>query len=107
MITAKLIKKIRNYAVVSLFVPLIAVNSCLIIYKFLGDVQNNMLAYPNINWNIEKIEHTFTEFSQIAANLETYTYTNCPKYEFLAHFITADNQTLEGIKENEVLINIL
>ena len=55
MITAKLIKKIRNYAVVSLFVPLIAVNSCLIIYKFLGDVQNNMLAYPNINWNIEKI----------------------------------------------------
>ena len=82
MISAELIKKIKNYAVASLLVPLIAVNSCLIIYNFLGDFQENIRVYPNINWNIEKIEHTLTENDLITANQETFTYTNCPKYKF-------------------------
>ena len=104
MITAKLIKKIRNYAVVSLFVPLIAVNSCLIIYKFLGDLQKNVRAYPDINWNIEKNELALTKFHQLEADIETYTFTNCPKYKFRFHYITADNQTIEDIQENADLI---
>ena len=104
MISAELIKKIKIYAVVSLFVPLIAVNSCLIIYKFLGDLQGNIGWYPNYNWNIEKIEHTLTEYYLIEDSLETYTFTNCPKYKYSIHYITTDNQTLEHPQENDDLI---
>ena len=107
MISAELVKKIKIYAVASLFVPLIAVNSCLIIYKFLGYLQENIWVYPNVNWNIEKIEHTLTEYDLITTNRETFTFTNCPKYNFSINYITADNQTLEWIQENEVLISNL
>ena len=104
MISAELIKKIKIYAVASLLVPLIAVNSCLIIYKFLGNFQENIAKYPNINWNVEKIEHTNTEHDLISSNHETYTYTNCPKYKSRRYYINTDNQTLEDIQENEDLI---
>ena len=108
MISAELIKKIKIYAVASLLVPLIAVNSCLIIYSFLGYVGENIAKYPNINWNVEKIELSLTTFYPKHSYVETFTYTNCPKYKFVTHFITANNQTLEeGIQENEVLINNL
>ena len=56
MISAELIKKIKIYAVASFLVPLIAVNSCLIIYGFLGYVGENIAKFPNINWNVEKID---------------------------------------------------
>ena len=104
MISAELIKRIKIYAVASLLVPLIAVNSCLFIYKFLGNLQENIRVYANINWNVEKIEHTITEFNLITANRHTYTYTNCPKYYFSIHYITVDNQTIDDTEENQDLI---
>ena len=107
MISAELIKKIKNYAVASLLVPLIAVNSCLIIFKFLGYFQQNLHAYPNFNWNIEKIEHTITEYDLIQDSIETFTYTNCPKYKFRNYYISTDNQTVEDIEENADLIGNL
>jgi len=132
MISAELIKKIKIYAVASFLVPLIAVNSCLIIYGFLGYVGENIAKFPNINWNVEKIdlssaisfrnpfnkardEHIYLKDIELSPTTfypkhsygETFTYTNCPKYKFESDFITADNQTLEGTKENEVLINNL
>ena len=104
MISAQFIKKIKIYAVASLFVPLIAVNSCLIIYKFLGNF-TNITEYPDIDWNIEKIEYTPAEFNLIhRSNLETYTFTNCPKNKYGLYHVTVDDQTLEAIQENEDLI---
>ena len=107
MISAKFIKKIKNYAVVSLLVPLIAINSCLIIYKFLGDFQKTISDYPNIDWNIEKIEHTFAEYKLIEQNVETFTYTSCPKYKLRNFYISTDNQAVEAIEENADLIGNL
>ena len=107
MMSAELIKKIKIYAVASFLIPLIAVNSCLIIYKFLGDLQENIRTYPNINWNIEKIEHTLTEHDLITANQATFTYTNCPKYKFRTYYITTDNQAVVDIVENADLIDNL
>ena len=104
MISAELIKKIKIYAVASFLVPLIAVNSCLIIYGFLGYVGENIAKFPNINWDIEKIEYTLTEHDLIHGNHETHTYTNCPKYKSRIYYINTDNQTLEDIQENKDLI---
>ena len=86
-------KKIKNYAVVSFFVPLIAINSCLLFYKYVGDV-NNLSAFPNLDWNID--EHTFThkEYKQLIDNVESYTFTNCPKYKLLTTYTSIDNQNL-------------
>ena len=95
MISAELIKKIKIYAVASLLVPLIAVNSCLIIYKFLGDLHENIGAHANFNWDIEKIEHTHSDFILISANSGTATYTNCPKHKSKIYFITDDNKSIE------------
>ena len=37
MLPADFIKRIKNYAVLSFLLPLIAINSCLLIYKYIGD----------------------------------------------------------------------
>ena len=55
MDTVKFVNKIRNYTIASFLVPLIAINSCLLIYKFLGNM--NILMYDNFNWN--EVEHTY------------------------------------------------
>ena len=47
------VKQIRNYAIASFLVPIIAINSCFALYKFLG----NFDIYPNIDWGKEKIEY--------------------------------------------------
>ena len=47
----QVIKKIRNYSIVILLLPLIAINSCLILYKTLGNIQ----LFPDFQWNKENI----------------------------------------------------
>ena len=71
----KFINRIKNYALASLLVPLVAINSCLLIYKFLGDVN----PYASFDWKKEKIEHTYNEYNLIFNNFQTYTFVNCPK----------------------------
>ena len=63
-------KRIRNYAIASFLVPLIAINSCLLIYKFLA---NNALS-PNLIYNEKKVEYTFAEYTAAFENLETWTF---------------------------------
>ena len=46
------VKKIRNYAIASFIIPLIAINSCLLIFKYLGDI--NISLFPDFDWSIEK-----------------------------------------------------
>ena len=104
MISIKFVKRIKNYAIVSFLVPLIAINSCLLIYKTLG----NITLYPNLNWNEkEEIEYTFDEYNLISNNVETFTFTNCPKYIITEYYITKDNQTVLTSSENSNLIKNL
>ena len=72
----KFIKKIRIYATVSFLLPLIAIISCLNVYKLLGQIE----PYYDGNWNEKEIEYPYAEYSLIANNLASYTLTNCPKY---------------------------
>ena len=91
------IKKIKNYAIASFLIPLIAINSCLLIYKFLGD----KALWPNFPYDKEKFEYTFIEHQTKLKNFETWTFTNCPKYLHKERFITLDNQTIENNFENK------
>ena len=60
MASIKFVKKIKNYAVISFLVPLIAINSCLFIYKYLGDLK--ITEVPNLNWNQDEYTYTFEEY---------------------------------------------
>ena len=46
------IKRIKFYSVLSFLVPLIAINSCFALYKFLG----NFNTFLNFYWEKEKIQ---------------------------------------------------
>ena len=39
MKAVKFVKKIRNYAIASFLIPLIAINACLLVYKFFGNMK--------------------------------------------------------------------
>ena len=90
-------KQIRNYAIASFLVPLIAINSCLLIYKFFGHM--DIKTFPNINWN--KHEHTYTwnEYNLAHSKVELHTFTNCPKYHHAKYYNYSDNQTLKTVIE--------
>ena len=103
----KFVKKIRNYAIASFLVPLIAINSCLFIYKYVGDVDININIYPNFNWNKDEQTFTLKEYHLVKLNRESHSYTNCPKYKYLLFWTSIDNQTVLGIDENANLIKNL
>ena len=72
------IKKIRIYAFISFLLPLVTINTCLLVFKLLGSVDS----YPNHDWSKKKIEYTFNEFSLIAKDYDSYSISNCPKYNY-------------------------
>ena len=97
------IRKIRIYSVISFLLPLIIINLCLLIFKFVGDFET----YPNFNWNEKKIDLTYKQYKLIHDNIDSQTFTNCPKYKYLNYDYTTDNQIMEYTEENYELINSL
>lgn len=97
------IKKIRFYALISFLLPLITINSCMFIYKFLGHFEN----YPGYNWNQKKIEYTINELTLITNNRELFTFANCPKYKFRTFYITTDNQTIENKSDDLQVVDLI
>ena len=93
----KFSKKIRNYALASFLVPLIAINSCLLIYKYLGGIDVSL--NPNFDWSKNELSYTFKEYNQVSNNLESHTFTNCSKYDTSRSFNYIDNQTLKTIED--------
>ena len=92
MTPVKLVKKIRNYAIASFLVPLIAINSCLLIYKYLGDIK--IKEFPNLNWNQNEHTYTYEEFKRKNDDLESHRFTFCPKHHYATFYTSIDNQTL-------------
>ena len=105
MTPAEFVKKIRNYAVVSFFVPLIAINSCLLIYKYLGDLKISY--YPNLNWNQDEHTYSFEEFKLKLDDRESHRFNFCPKHEYFIIYTSIDNQILTDTKPNQLIIGNL
>ncbi len=92
MTPVEFVKKIKNYAVISFFVPLIAINSCLLFYQYMGDLK--IFEYPNLNWNQDEHTYTFEEYKLKNDDRESHRFMFCPKYNFLTIYTTIDNQIL-------------
>lgn len=99
------IKKIRFYAFISFLLPLITINSCLLVYKFLGSFD----AYAPFNWKEKKIVLTPEQEKLNQQNLGTWSFSNCPKYKVREYLITTDDQILndEEIFRDDKLLYIV
>jgi len=89
-----IINKIKIYSVVSFLLPLLAINSCLLVYKFLGNID----VYRNINWGEKKIE-----IAQKTNNFANFTYLNCPKYKYDEYVVTVDNKPVIIYEQGEII----
>lgn len=103
MTTLEAIKKIRIYALVSFIIPLIAINSCFLIYKALGDLK--IERYPDLNWEQPKHQYDFIDYNSISniKNYKTNRFVNCPPYNYTVYHITNDNKKIPVNDENSTL----
>ena len=79
------INKIKIYSVVAFLLPLLAINSCLLLYKILGNIE----LYPTWNWNEKKIEIPLNSNIVYSSSL-----VDCPKYKYQTYLLTVDNKLL-------------
>ena len=105
MTANRFVGRIKLYTVASFIVPIIAINTCLLIYKFMGNLTTDFHIYPNYNWSIEKVEYSYKEYISIKNNHDEYTYTNCPENGYDLYFVTTDNEKIIAKSENSDLIN--
>ena len=75
----------------------------MLIFKFLGDFST----FANLDWNANKIEHTFTQEKLIHEDLQSFTFTNCPKYKYSKKYYTTDNQIIEYTEDKAALLRSL
>jgi len=99
------VNRIRKYAVFSFLLPLIAINACFGIYKYLGNL--DVIIFPNYDYSKSEQTLPWGEFEKIHENKASYNYTNCPKYKILLTYISNDNQVVTLRKFDEVNSNIL
>lgn len=96
------IKRIKLYSVLSFLIPLIAINSCFALYKFIG----NFDAFTNIDWGKENIQYSYDEFLKISSS-GNQSFTNCPKFIYKTFYATKDNQIIDALEEKNENIDIL
>jgi hypothetical protein len=97
------IRRIRFYSILSFLVPLIAINSCFALYKFLG----NYDAYPNYAWEKEKAQYhySYDEFLKITSS-ENRLFTHCSKFIYKLYYTTKDNRIIEEVSKNNNISSI-
>ena len=92
------INKIKIYSVVAFLLPLLAINSCLLLYKILGNIQ----LYPALNWSEEITESTF--YLNINKSY-SYSIVDCPKYKVKEYAVTTENDVILVCTENKTPVN--
>jgi hypothetical protein len=93
MQSAQFIKKIRFFTLISFLLPLLTINSCLIIYKFLGDFDT----YAPFKWETKKQVYTPSQYTSIQQNIDGWSFTNCSKYKTI-DINVYENQNKDIIK---------
>jgi len=107
MLSNRFVEKIKIYTIASFLVPIIAINTCFLIYKFMGNISQNFHLYPNLDWNEERLEFTYKEYISTTQKIEEYSYSNCPIHGQVTDFITDSNKTIRNIEENyEEIFNL-
>ena len=88
------VSKIKIYSIVAFLLPLLTINSCLLLYKILGNIE----LYPTWNWNAKIIERTFNP--NITKSYSSFSFVDCPKYKFKEYAVTTENDVILVVKED-------
>ena len=88
------IKRIKFYSVLSFLVPLIAINSCFALYKFIG----NFDTFFDFDLKKEKVQYSYDEYLKIRSSKDV-SFTNCSKFIYKKTYVTKDKQIIEVTKE--------
>jgi len=98
------INKIKIYSVVAFLLPLLAINSCLLLYKILGNIQ----LYPAWNWNDEITETTFDSniFNPNITESYSSSFIDCPKYMYKTYAVTTENDVIISVTEKRTNVNV-
>jgi len=97
------IKKIKKYSAISFLLPLITINLCLIIFKFLGSVD----LFPNYNLINGTAEVSYSQNELLVNDAKSYSFKNCSKYTQVFHYITVDDEDLTDEEHTAELIHSL
>jgi len=93
----KIIEKIKKYSLISVLLPLITLNACLYVYKFLGTVE----ADHNFNWGNQQevidIDKYILLKSQNIYGHKDSSFLNCSKYKNTGYFINNNDQTIPSL----------
>ena len=103
MSPGQFIKKIKNFSTISFILPLVTINFCMLVFKFMGSVD----LFPNYNLNNETFEHSYIESKLISNDKESYTFTNCSKYRYDVYFISNNNEVLTGSEHGEYITSLI
>ena len=76
------IMRIKFYSVLSFLVPLIAINSCFALYKFIG----NFDISSNFDWKKEKVQYSYDEYLK-KSSAENLLFTNCSKFIYKSFLV--------------------
>ena len=91
-------KKIRLFAILSFVMPLIAINLCLLIFYYLGNIK----VYESIDW---KDNITVGNFDQYLGDSGKTSLFDCPKYEISSSsFILSNGKKIENTRRNGIII---
>ena len=118
------IKYIKRYAILSIIFPIVAINTCLAIYLFLGNYQPQLNAY---DYDKKEFVLTFDAYKKITnisretflkrygqsgdnasiittppPSIDNYSYANCPKNLITQYYFTTDKKNIEIIKKTLV-----
>ena len=87
-------QKIRLFAILSFVMPLIAINLCLLIFYYLGNIK----VYESIDW---KDNITVGNFDQYLGDSGKTSLFDCPKYEISSSsFILSNGKKIENTRTN-------
>ena len=101
MTDSEFVKKIKYYSILAFVLPLITINSCLLLYKFLG----NFEAYPSYMGSEKKLELMYDFYTMDKYKLYPYSFVKCPKYKFNHYIVTTDNKIFNSEIKSDIKID--
>ena len=101
----KFIKKLRFFALVSFFIPLITINICVVLYDLIGSFEG----FANLDWSNKKIEFKPKDYEKEFVKNEyinSLSLINCPIYVVKHYAVTAENEVM-AIPDHEKFSTLL
>jgi len=87
-----IIRRIKNYSIIAVVVPLITITSCLFIYKFLGSVDTSN------KFNFDGSEIPIEKYFSKTEDKGGWSFIECPKYKVKRFYVNTDDKVMHELE---------